>query len=53
MLSREKEFRGKKTDFYDAGKLEDMVDKARGYEYSPLKGTSGTLPLPQGHGSKV
>ena len=37
MLSREKEFRGKKTDFYDAEKLENMVDKAREYEYNPLR----------------
>ena len=37
VLSREKEFRGKKTDFYDAEKLENMVDKAREYEYNPLR----------------
>ncbi len=37
MLSREKEFRGKKTDFYDAEKLENMVDKAKEYEYNPLR----------------
>ncbi|QXJ35505.1 hypothetical protein J5U22_02052 [Saccharolobus shibatae] len=37
MLSREKEFRGKETDFYDAEKLENMVDKAREYEYNPLR----------------
>ncbi|ACP34738.1 transposase IS116/IS110/IS902 family protein [Sulfolobus islandicus L.S.2.15] len=37
VLSREKEFRGKKTDFYDAEKLENMVDKAKEYDYNPLK----------------
>ncbi len=37
VLSREKEFRGKKTDFYDAEKLENMVDKAKEYEYNPLR----------------
>ena len=37
MLSREKELRGKKTDFYDAEKLENMVDKAKEYDYNPLK----------------
>ncbi|MBB5255184.1 transposase, partial [Sulfurisphaera ohwakuensis] len=37
ILSREKEFRGKKTDFYDAEKLENMADKAKEYEYNPLK----------------
>jgi len=31
-LSREKAFRGKKTDFYDAEKLENMVDKAKEYD---------------------
>ncbi|QXJ33914.1 Transposase [Saccharolobus shibatae] len=36
VLSREKEFRGKKTDFYDE-KLENMVDKAKEYEYNPLR----------------
>ena len=35
ILSRE--FRGKKTDFYDAEKLENMIDKAKGYEYNPLR----------------
>ena len=35
VLSRE--FRGKKTDFYDAEKLENMVDKAKEYDYNPLK----------------
>jgi len=35
--AREKEFRGKKTDFYDAEKLENMVDKAKEYDYNPLK----------------
>ena len=35
MLSRE--FRGKKTDFYDAEKLENMVDKAKEYDYNPLR----------------
>ena len=35
MLSRE--FREKKTDFYDAEKLENMVNKAKGYEYNPLR----------------
>ena len=44
ILSRE--FRGKKTDFYDAEKLENMIDKAKGYEYKPLKGIGNTLPLP-------
>ena len=37
VLSREKELRGKKTDFYDAEKLENMVDKAKEYDYNPLK----------------
>ncbi|MCH4816854.1 MAG: transposase, partial [Saccharolobus sp.] len=37
VLSREKEFRGKKTDFYDAIKLENMADKAKEYEYNPLR----------------
>ena len=37
ILSREKEFRGKKTDFYDAEKLENMIDNAKGYEYNPLR----------------
>nr|WP_229572585.1 IS110 family transposase [Saccharolobus caldissimus] len=37
ILSREKEFRGKKTDFYDAEKLENMVNKAKEYEYNPLR----------------
>ncbi|QXJ31878.1 hypothetical protein J5U21_01529 [Saccharolobus shibatae] len=37
VLSREKEFRGKKTDFYDAEKLENMVDKAKEYKYNPLR----------------
>ncbi|ADX82095.1 IS110 family RNA-guided transposase [Saccharolobus islandicus] len=37
VLSREKEFRGKKTDFYDAEKLENMVNKAKEYEYNPLR----------------
>ncbi|ACP36617.1 transposase IS116/IS110/IS902 family protein [Sulfolobus islandicus L.S.2.15] len=37
MLSREKDFRGKKTDFYDAEKLENMVDKAKEYEYNVLR----------------
>ena len=37
VLSREKEFRGKKTDFYDAEKLENMVDKAKEYDYNPLR----------------
>ncbi|WP_016732456.1 IS110 family RNA-guided transposase [Saccharolobus islandicus] len=37
ILSREKEFRGKKTDFYDAEKLENMVDKAKEYEYNSLR----------------
>ncbi|QXJ30997.1 IS110 family RNA-guided transposase [Saccharolobus shibatae] len=37
VLSREKELRGKKTDFYDAIKLENMVDKAKEYEYNPLR----------------
>ncbi|QXJ28703.1 Transposase [Saccharolobus shibatae B12] len=36
VLSREKEFRGKKTDFYDE-KLENMVDKAKEYDYNPLR----------------
>jgi transposase len=35
VLSRE--FREKKTDFYDAEKLENMVNKAKGYEYNPLR----------------
>jgi len=35
--AREKEFREKKTDFYDAEKLENMVDKAKEYDYNPLK----------------
>ena len=37
VLSREKELRGKKTDFYDAEKLENMVNKAKEYDYNPLK----------------
>jgi transposase len=37
VLSREKELRGKKTDFYDAEKLENMVDKAKEYDYNPLR----------------
>ena len=37
VLSMEKEFRGKKTDFYDAEKLENMVNKAKEYDYNPLK----------------
>ncbi|QIW23545.1 IS110 family transposase [Sulfolobus sp. S-194] len=37
VLSREKDFREKKTDFYDAEKLENMVDKAKEYEYNPLR----------------
>jgi len=37
VLSREKDFRGKKTDFYDAEKLENMVDKAKEYEYNVLR----------------
>ena len=35
VLSRE--FREKKTDFYDAEKLENMIDNAKGYEYNPLR----------------
>ena len=35
--AREKEFREKKTDFYDAEKLENMVDKAKEYDYNPLR----------------
>ena len=35
--AREKEFREKKTDFYDAEKLENMVDKAKEYDYNHLK----------------
>ena len=37
VLSGEKELRGKKTDFYDAEKLENMVNKAKEYEYNPLR----------------
>jgi Transposase and inactivated derivatives len=37
VLSGEKELRGKKTDFYDAEKLENMVNKAKEYDYNPLK----------------
>ncbi|ACP47006.1 transposase ISC1229 [Sulfolobus islandicus Y.G.57.14] len=37
VLSREKELKGKKTDFYDAEKLENMVNKAKEYDYNPLK----------------
>jgi len=35
VLSRE--FREKKTDFYDAEKLENMVNKAKEYDYNPLR----------------
>ncbi|AAK42832.1 Second ORF in transposon ISC1229 [Saccharolobus solfataricus P2] len=37
MLWKEKDVRGKKTDFYDAEKLENMVNKAREYVNNPLK----------------
>jgi hypothetical protein len=49
VLSREKEFRGKKTDFYNLEKLENMVDKAKEYDYKPLRENDNTLPLPKGH----
>ena len=35
--AREKELRGKKTDFYDAEKLENMVNKAKEYEFNSLR----------------
>jgi len=44
-LSREKEFREKKTDFYDAEKLENMVDKAKEYDYTPLKEMTTLYPF--------
>jgi len=43
--AREKEFREKKTDFYDAEKLENMVNKAKEYDYTPLKEMTTLYPF--------
>ncbi|QGA53336.1 IS110 family transposase [Sulfolobus sp. E5-1-F] len=37
LLWKQKDVRGKKTDFYDAEKLENMVNNAREYTHNPLK----------------
>ncbi|AWR95270.1 IS110 family transposase [Acidianus brierleyi] len=37
ILWKEKDLRGKKTDFYDAQKLINMANKAKEYNYNPLK----------------